>query len=656
MRNIYIKSVAMAMVIIASFTRCDYLEVVPDNTIEITNLFETKDKAYSALSSCYSYMPNFEKIHESMTLAGDEWQGRLDAEVANNRGSTRGEKLMRGWNNADDPILSFWDGNGGGKHLYKGIRICNIFLSGLGDVPNLSEEERADWIAQVKILKAYYHFYLLRLYGPIVLVDKNLEPFTPVEQVRQERKPVEECFQYILKMINDVLYDEQGNEKDDLYNTRSKVFYGQIDRVIAKAIKAKVLLLRASPLFNGNSEYFGNFKNAKGEDFFPLAFDKEKWKEALDATDIAIQAADQQGKRLYEYKGEIKFWDQEDWQTSEIIKYCYNNRYSINDPWNEELIWGFSGVDYTGQGSFACASNLRGDPDLPNTAEFSWQWLSGTYCMTEQFYTKNGVPIEEDLTYAYNQRHEITDIPDDTYHRGYMQNGEKTIKLHLNREPRFYAWMAVDRCIWRDYDTRVYTKMRNTEWPGGRQVHATDYYWTGIAVKKFVHPESRSSAWQRVVKFPMPIIRLADLYLMYAEAYNEYYGPDQKVYDKLNDVRARAGLLRPIEQTWNDPAVVRTVGKHLDQTGLRNIIHTERLIELSFEGQRYYDILRWKRANEFFTIPVQGWNAPDGSQAETFYQLMTWQLRTWDTPKSYLMPIPKSDMNTNPKLIQNPGY
>lgn len=656
MRKTYIKLIILSMVVIAGFSRCNYLEVVPDNTVEISNLFETKDKAYRALSSCYSYMPNFEKFHESMSLAGDEWQGRLDAEVANGRGNTRGEKLMRGWNNADDPILGFWSGSGGAKHLYKGIRICNIFLNGLGDVPNLSDEERADWIAQVKILKAYYHFYLLRLYGPIVLVDKNLEPYSPVEEVRQERKPVEECFQFILNMIDDVLYDEQGNEKEDLYNTRSKVFYGQIDRVIAKAIKAKVLLLRASPLFNGNSEFYGNFLNAQGEPFFPLSFDKEKWKEALDATEIAIEAAEGQGKKLYEYNGAVKFWDQEDWEKSEIIKYCYNNRFSINDPWNDELIWGFSGVDYTGQGAFAHASNLRGDPDLPNTPEFSWQWLGGTYRMTELFYTKNGIPMEEDINFDYTKRHEITDIPEDNYHRGYMQAGEKTIKMHLNREPRFYAWMAVDRCIWRSYDTRVYTKMRSGEWPGGRQVHATDYYWTGIAVKKFVHPESRSSAWQRVVKFPMPIIRLADLYLMYAEAYNEYYGPDQKVYDKLNAIRARAGLLRPIEQIWNDPKVVRTVGKHLDQTGLRDIIHTERLIELSFEGQRYYDILRWKRANEFFTTPIQGWNAPDGSELETFYQLMTWQLRTWDTPKNYLMPIPKSDMNTNPKLIQNPGY
>lgn len=656
MKKLYIK-LSLVVAVMFGFTNCsDYLDIVPDNTVDLNSIFETKDKAYNALADAYSFMPDFERFHQSMSLTGDEWLGRLDSEVANGRGNCRGTKLMRGWNNSSDPILGYWGGYGGAKNLYEGIRSCNIFLNGLGDIPNLSDEERADWIAQVKVLKAYYHFYLLRLYGPIIIMDKNFEPSDDINSIRQPRKPVEECFQYILGLINEVLYNEDGSEKEDLFKTRSVIFYGQIDRVIAKAIKAKILLYRASPFFNGNSEFYSNFKDETGEPFFPQTYDKEKWKEALDALDIAIKAAEAEGKKLYTYNKQVKFWDQADWDKSEIMHYCYNNRFSINDPWNDELVWGYSNLVYTDQGSFSHASNLRGDPEQPNTAEFSWQWLGGTYRMTELFYTKNGVPMDEDKTYPYENRFDFTTIPDDNYHLGYMQAGEKTIKMHLNREPRFYAWVAVDRCIWRSYDTRVYTKMRSGEWPGGRQVHATDYYWTGIAVKKYVHPESRSAAWQRVVSFPFPIIRMADLYLSYAEAYNEYYGPDQKVYDKLNAVRARAGLTRPIEQLWNDASIVRTPGKHLTQDGLRSIIHTERMIELSFEGQRYYDICRWKRADEFFNKPIQGWYAPDGKTLEDFFVLTTWQQRTWSSPKSYLMPICDDEINKNPKVVQNPGY
>ena len=591
----------------ATMAGCNYLDIVPDNTVELSNLFETKEKAYNALADCYSYMPDIEGVHQSMALAGDEWIGRLDAGVAGVRSYTRGSKLMRDWNNSTDPILGFWSGAGGAKDLYEGIRICNIFLNGLGDIPNMQEEERIDWMSQVKVLKAYYHFYLLRLYGPIIIADKNYEPYEiiiadknyepydDIDLIRQERKPVEECFQYILGLIDDVLYDENGNEKEDLYNSRSEIYLGQIDRVVAKALKAKILLYRASPFFNGNSEFYSNFKNAAGEPYFPQTYDKEKWKEALDATEIAIEAAEAQGKKLYEFSGQVKFWDQDDWEKSEIMKYCYNNRFSINDPWNSEVVWGYSNIYYTSSSSIAAASNLRGDPDDPNNASFSFQWLG--------------------------------------------------------------AWVAVDRCIWRDYDTRVYPMMRYGEWPGGRNSgNATDYYWTGIAVKKYVHPESRGAAWQRVVNFPYPLIRMADLYLMYAECYNEYYGPGQPAYDKINAVRARAGLLRPIEELWNDASIVKTVGKHLTQDGLRDIIHTERMIELSFEGQSFYDICRWKRGDEFFNKSVQGWNAPDGATAESFYQLTTWQPRTWITPKSYLMPIPSDEINKNPKVDQNPGY
>lgn len=641
----------------ATMAGCNYLDIVPDNTVELSNLFETKEKAYNALADCYSYMPDIEGVHQSMALAGDEWIGRLDAGVAGVRSYTRGSKLMRDWNNSTDPILGFWSGAGGAKDLYEGIRICNIFLNGLGDIPNMQEEERIDWMSQVKVLKAYYHFYLLRLYGPIIIADKNYEPYDDINDIRQERKPVEECFQYILGLIDDVLYDENGNEKEDLYNSRSEIYLGQIDRVVAKALKAKILLYRASPFFNGNSEFYSNFKNAAGEPYFPQTYDKEKWKEALDATEIAIEAAEAQGKKLYEFSGQVKFWDQDDWEKSEIMKYCYNNRFSINDPWNSEVVWGYSNIYYTSSSSIAAASNLRGDPDNPNNAAFSFQWLGTSFRMSELYYTRNGVPVDEDKTFDYDHRLDITTIPDDTYHLGYMQPGEKTVKLYLNREPRFYAWIAVDRCIWRDYDTRVYPMMRSGEWPGGRNSgSATDYYWTGIAVKKFVHPESRGTSWQRVVSFPYPLIRLSDLYLMYAECYNEYYGPGQPVYDKINAVRARAGLLRPIEELWNDASIVKTVGKHLTQDGLRDIIHTERMIELSFEGQSFYDICRWKRGDEFFNKSVQGWNAPDGATAESFYQLTTWQPRTWITPKSYLMPIPSEEINKNPKVDQNPGY
>ena len=149
---------------------------MPDNTIELTNLFETKDKAYKALTDVYSYFPDPNGVHSSYWLCGDEWCERLDSEVADYWGYCPGSKVMRDWSTASSPILSYWDGTGQAYDLYEGIRICNIVLEGLHpDIPDLTIYEFNDWIAQIKVLKAYYHFFLLSWYGPIIIVDKNNE-------------------------------------------------------------------------------------------------------------------------------------------------------------------------------------------------------------------------------------------------------------------------------------------------------------------------------------------------------------------------------------------------------------------------------------------------------------------------------------------------
>jgi hypothetical protein len=232
--------------------------------------------------------------------------------------------------------------------------------------------------------------------------------------------------------------------------------------------------------------------------------------------------------------------------------------------------------------------------------------------------------------------------------------GEQTINLHLNREPRFYAWMATDRGYWRTHSVKNELRMRNGEDPGGKTSQTqNDYYPTGIAIKKIVHPESGTGNTVRVVKYPWPIIRLADLYLMVAEASNEYNGPSQEVYDALNKIRTRAGLPN-IQDVWSNGTIVKDVGKHTDQFGLRQIIQQERLIELCFEGHRYYDLIRWKRAEDFFQLPIQGWDVI--KNRTDFYTLGIVQPRDWQSPRDNLFPLPLVELTVNPNLIQNPGW
>ena len=657
----FLKSIIIASVALVSATGCDYLDIVPDNTIELTNLFETKEKAYRALSDVYSYMPNINGVHASYWLTGDEWSERLDSQVATSRSYCPGSKILRDWSNPSQPILGFWDGSGKAQDLYEGIRICNIFLEGLNpNIPDLTIYEYNDWIAQAKMLKAYYHYFLLSWYGPIIIADTNTEPGDDLDVIRRPRSTVDECFEYILGLMESVLFEEDGvTESTVLSDELQESFWGQIDRTIAKALYAKAWVLRASPLFNGNAD-FVSFKNKDGVNYFPQEYHAEYWQKAYDAVDAAIKAAEAKGKGIYTYVDQVPYADEENIKTSGIMQYAYNNRYSIVDPWNKELLWGESNYGKTnmngrdGGGAIWVASQIRSSATAdPGQC---YQWLAVTLNACKTFYTKNGVPTTEDKTwYAESEQFDLTTMPDDTYHLGYIQPGQETIKFHLNREPRYYAWILFDRAKYRAYQKIMDVKMRSEEEPGGNKGHNTDYLWTGIGCKKFTHPTSDHTAAVRVVKITMPIIRMADLYLLRAECANEVSGPSAAVYADINKIRNRAGL-RNIEDVYSDASIVNTINKHTEADGLREIIQTERMIELMFEGHQYLDVRRWKRGVELFNDPVEGFNAPDGTSAESFNQVVTWQQHVFNSPKHYLNPIPQSEIDRNPKVDQNPGY
>jgi hypothetical protein len=152
--------------------------------------------------------------------------------------------------------------------------------------------------------------------------------------------------------------------------------------------------------------------------------------------------------------------------------------------------------------------------------------------------------------------------------------------------------------------------------------------------------------------FPFPIMRLANLYLMYAEALNEFSGPGEEVYRYLDLIRARVGL-EGVKESWqkysNRPEKPNT------KDGLREIIHQERTIELALEGKRFWDLRRWKQINEYNVQP-RGWNVR-GETAEDFYRV----IEVARTPvkfsiRDYFFPIKESSLIVNRNLVQNYGW
>ena len=88
-------------------------------------------------------------------------------------------------------------------------------------------------------------------------------------------------------------------------------------------------------------------------------------------------------------------------------------------------------------------------------------------------------------------------------------------------------------------------------------------------MKKIVHPDSEGDSYGKLVDYPWPLIRLAELYLSYAEALNEISGPSQEVFDAINKVRARAGIPM-IDEIWSNPTFAKTPETYLKRWFKRN--------------------------------------------------------------------------------------
>ena len=150
----------------------------------------------------------------------------------------------------------------------------------------------------------------------------------------------------------------------------------------------------------------------------------------------------------------------------------------------------------------------------------------------------------------------------------------------------------------------------------------------------------------------MPIIRLADLYLLYAEALNETKSaPNNDVHCWVDSLRIRAGLNGVVE-SWK---YAKDPSKPTSKEGMREIIKRERLIELSFEGQRPFDLRRWRDAEKYMNEPVRGWDF-QGQKLEDYYLTRVYFSNRKFTYKDYLWPLRSNTLVVNSNLVQNPGW
>ncbi|MGV3762133.1 RagB/SusD family nutrient uptake outer membrane protein, partial [Parapedobacter sp.] len=418
---------------------------------------------------------------------------------------------------------------------------------------------------------------------------------------------------------------------------------GRIIKPVAAAIKAEILLTAASPLFNGNPDY-ANFVDDRGIHLVNSEYDAEKWVRAAEALEEAIAAAEELGENaLYTYELEPVQRDIPD-----SLRYALNIRNAFTNHWNPEVIWA-----YTNSTVNQSAGQPKIDPG--RTTVGTQASLAPTLEMAELFYSNNGVPIEEDKTYDYADRFGLQKaVSKDRY---YIREGETTAKLHYNREPRYYGSIGFDRGVWygngrfsgnaNDY---FFIKGRAYEVSGRTRIDAFSV--TGLFVKKIVSPTSLIEQ-NRYAQEPYhwPIYRLSALYLAYAEALNEAYGNTQEVFDILDRIRSKYGL-PGVREAW---ATYSTKpDKPNTKEGLREIIQRERLIELAFEGQNFWDIRRWRRGATYYTRPTRGFDIR-GISAEDFNKPVILNNRVF-VLRDYLWPIAETTLIRNRNLAQNPGW
>ncbi len=621
-----------------------FLDVVPDNVATLDNAFTNRFNAEKYLFTCYSYLPDPTNISANLAFFGGYEMWMVNDDQTHSRaqgGKNQYVYLMaRDGQSANSPYVNNWEGLRGGVNLWIAIRDCNNFLENIQLPYDIDDEERDRWIAEVKFLKAYYHFFLFRQYGPIPIMEENLPVSASPEGVAVYRNTVDEVTAYIVKLLDEAAAVLPGS----IENATEEM--GRATKPMALALKAKLLTMVASPLFNGNSNY-SSMVDKRGTHLFPEKYDAQKWADAAEAIKDAITCAESNGAKLYYFESD-GFTN-----LSEDTKEKLNIRGSVTERWNPEIIWGSTKTTNGLQKSLS-----HRQASLTAVSSYVASVGNPTINTVERFYTKNGVPIEEDNTWDYANRYDTRAATADE--KFLVKEGYTTAKLNFDREIRYYASLYFDGSIVygngvtseSDYSKVNYIPMKAGSM-GGRYTSEM-YSATGYGVKKLVHPSTvvgNSNFTNYEYAFPM--IRLADLYLLYAEVLNEVKdSPDDEVYYYIDKVRERASLAGVVESWANYSS---NPGKPLTKAGMREIIHQERMIELAFEGQSYWDLLRWKEAQQEFSKPLQGWNVL-GKDDANYYQIKTIFVPKVFTIKNYFQPISNTELSVNGNLLQNYGW
>ncbi|WP_345229710.1 RagB/SusD family nutrient uptake outer membrane protein [Olivibacter ginsenosidimutans] len=596
-----ILTILVASGLILSAASCSkFLDQIPDDVLTVDDIFQSKTYVDNYLAQIYANIPNElsqrlgEQFSGPWTAGSDEAKYNWDFNYANNLNKST-------WATTDGTVSNFWD------NFYKSIRNATDFID---KIDGANEQEvtpamKTRYKAEARALRAMYYFWLVRIYGPVPLIQTVLPVDAPLDEVLLPRNSFDECVQYIVSELDQAYID--------LPLTPVNNEYGRITKGMVKAFKVEVLMLSASPLFNGNPDYAG-VTNKDGTALFNATYDENKWKLAADAAKAFLDEFVPTTYDLFVQSNADPF-----------MQAYLSTKNVMFTEWNKE--WIFARPNSMNRSQYDKTPKHVGyTTDVQGAGA-----LGVTQKMVDAYFMKNGLPISSNGSGYQQSGFSEFQAPFDVKARS-------TYNQWINREPRFYVGVTYNGSYWLNQSNNTKEVISIFELSGnsGRKQSTSDVSPTGYVVRKNVvtNSDNRGSVQ----------LRLAQIYLDYAEALNEYNPNSSDILKYLNLIRERAGI--PVYGSAQIPAPS-------GQAAMRTAIRKERQIELAFENTRYFDCRRWKTAATEFAGEVYGMNMfVDGN---AFYEKTLIENRVF-RQRDYLWPIPNAEILKNEFMVQNPGW
>lgn len=620
----------------------DVLNQAPDGKISLEEVFGDNDKTMYYLNTCYSGINAkgclyFFWSRGPVNWCDDSWDADdLDVSWAASR------RYYDGNASASDFPANYNAGDSGNESVswarsFQRIRNCAVFLQNIPNAKVNSESDRSRWTAEAHILRAYYYSELLMWFGCSLPIIR--EPYTyDADFSKVERSSFHDVVEFIVEDCDAALACEELPWR---ITTDSEAM--RMTKAVAWAIKSRMTLFAASPLYNDGNNY---------------------WEEAYSVNKAAVQALESNGYALYDKLNQAAVWgDEKAYLPTAASQYfneyfCNSGAYAA-DPADKETIY-----------QLRDGANL----DLANVDGIGaiLGYKTGT-CPSQElvdaFETIDGQPVL-DLAKPYLDEQHLKPNYNSS-NTTYDKNNP-----YANRDPRFYATVYYNGskryCNWSteaektSFENLGQGKGENvriiTTWDAyedakgniinspeplmGRSMTGRTPTRTGYFQRKFLHPNS--GVEMRLNGARHKDYRLAEIYLNFAEAAMEAGHTDEAI-TYVNKVRARAGM----------PGLPAG----LSGENLRQRIHNERRVEFALEGNRYFDVRRWHKPDEDLSATdrwITGAHITHMQDGTYKYERTILKERQCYTNKWLKMPIPLTEVNNMRAITgedwQNPGW